>query len=414
MTANHTLVLCFLRGGMDGLTAVASTTDPFYVAQRGTLAVPPPTSTPELSTALPSTAGDWAVPVGVNAILPMYTSGELAFIHGVLNPAPNPGSHFSSQDHMEDGVIAPPNGDGWGARVLNLSASNSPLLGIGIGTILQRTLVNGPRIAPVPDPANYGINGDDTTAGTRLVALGDLFATADQPLQSAAGTAIDGITQLASVSFNPPANNPYPAGSPFGARLQQVQQIIEANVGIETIMLDYGGWDDHSQLGPLPGGVNGENMHLRMKDFFESIAAFHGELANTSCNYTFVFMTEFGRRITTNTNAGVDHGEGSLMGVFANGGSASVRGGEVHTIKPSMTEVGWDGLSAHSVLHPNLGSTSNMLGTCDYRRVLGEVLEKRLGLGVSQIGSPLPGPNIVFPGYNYGVDPDKMPIGIIG
>ncbi|MCP3914508.1 MAG: DUF1501 domain-containing protein [bacterium] len=149
-------------------------------------------------------------------------------------------------------------------------------------------------------------------------------------------------------------------------------------------------------------------MFQRMLDFFSAIAAFFEDMKQNATNecYTFVFMTEFGRRVTANTNAGLDHGAGSLMGVFGPPDDGNVIGGRVYTLQPDEMTPGWLGMAAQSSPHPNGGPSFNVTGTCDYRRVLGEIVEKRLGLSTTQIGSQ------VFPGFAYGMTPTTMPLGL--
>ncbi len=84
----------------------------------------------------------------------------------------------------------------------------------------------------------------------------------------------------------------------------------------------------------------------------------------------------------------------------------NVIGGRVYTLQPDEMTPGWLGMAAQSSPHPNGGPSFNVTGTCDYRRVLGEIVEKRLGLSTTQIGSQ------VFPGFAYGMTPTTMPLGL--
>jgi uncharacterized protein (DUF1501 family) len=88
---------------------------------------------------------------------------------------------------------------------------------------------------------------------------------------------------------------------------------------------------------------------------------------------TVIVMTEFGRRVYENGGLGTDHGRASCM--FAMGGG--VRGGKVYGK--------WPGLKKE-----NLEGPGDLRVTTDYRNVLGEALQKRLGL---ESLSP------VFPGF---------------
>lgn len=96
-------------------------------------------------------------------------------------------------------------------------------------------------------------------------------------------------------------------------------------------------------------------------------------------NCTLITMSEFGRRIEQNNNAGTDHGNGNCMLMLGGG----VKGGEVYTT--------WPGLD-----NAERGDLQSVL---DYRQVLGEWMTTQGGLGsVAE----------VFPGFDY------SPIGFTG
>jgi uncharacterized protein (DUF1501 family) len=75
-----------------------------------------------------------------------------------------------------------------------------------------------------------------------------------------------------------------------------------------------------------------------------------------------VAMTEFGRRVRENSGLGTDHGRAGVMLVLGGG----VRGGKVFAR--------WPGLEPHQLEEPG-----DLRVTTDYREVLAEVVQKRLG-----------------------------------
>ncbi|HEY0000501.1 MAG TPA: DUF1501 domain-containing protein, partial [Actinoplanes sp.] len=71
----------------------------------------------------------------------------------------------------------------------------------------------------------------------------------------------------------------------------------------------------------------------------------------------------FGRRVAENGSHGADHGHGNAMFLLGGG----VRGGRVYAK--------WPGLAPDALLGGDLAATT------DYRAVIGEVLQKRCGVG---------------------------------
>lgn len=431
----HTLLFLFLPGGFDGLSAVAprgagGARDPFYVEQRKV------EGGPQLAIPLPSASNGvvgltdangvplpWMLSEGAAAVLPMFENGDLAFVHGVGLSVENNGSHFYSQDYLEDGTLIPANSDGAGwagrAMIANTAPPAAPWRGMGYGKLLQRTLFGAPGTISIPDLADFDLNGSLSTASLRKLVLEGLYNVSDEPLKSAALNSLEIVDALNTPHlFDEPDPDLYPT-SPFGQQMKRVQQLMCSTLPpLETIMLTYGGWDDHALLGPTPhttANPSSENMHLRMKDLFDTLAVFYAEMQSQgpNTNYTLCFATEFGRRITANSNAGIDHGKGSLMGIM---GSSGINGRKVFTMLPSHggggTTPGWNGLEAHSVLQSGTGmgtsydASYNMRDTIDYRRVLGELFDRRLMFSTVQVDA-------VFPGYAYkSAQPDTHPIGV--
>ena len=86
-----------------------------------------------------------------------------------------------------------------------------------------------------------------------------------------------------------------------------------------------------------------------------------------------VVLSEFGRRLRENDDSGTDHGHGNVMLVLG----GQVNGG-VHGV--------WPGLR-----NDQLYDGADLAVTTDYRRVLSEIIVRRLGNNrLDQ----------VFPGYN--------------
>jgi uncharacterized protein (DUF1501 family) len=105
-------------------------------------------------------------------------------------------------------------------------------------------------------------------------------------------------------------------------------------------------------------------MFNTMRDFSNSLAAFHADvIAPADIGVTVVSLSEFGRNVRENGSAGTDHGRATAILLMGK----SIAGGRVLTN-------GWPGLDK-SVLE----NGQDLKVTLDYRDVLAEVIQNRLG-----------------------------------
>lgn len=188
-----------------------------------------------------------------------------------------------------------------------------------------------------------------------------------EPLRSAATSSLATIDLLESIDFAGylPANGAiYPAGA-FGQSLRSIAAMIKAGIDLEAAQADLGGWDLHNQLGPIDGTMAGLLANLAA-----GLEAFYLDMLGDLDRVVVVVMSEFGRRIAQNGTAGVDHGHGNAMLVMG----GHIAGGQV--------VAQWPGLSNDD--------QGDLAITIDYRDILAEILQNRMG--ATDLAS-------VFPGY---------------
>jgi uncharacterized protein (DUF1501 family) len=279
-------------------------------------------------------------------------------------------SHFDAQRYMEVGKPADVTiVGGWLGRHLSLvppMRTTAPLRALGLANGLQKTLVGAPKTLPIANPASFTIGGAANTMTARQNVLAADYTDAPVPLNAAALDAINTIALLQSVNFNGyVANNgvTYP-NTGFGRALRSVAALIRADVGIEAAQVDIGGWDTHAGQ----GGATGAMTTLSM-DFANSLAAFYGDIVATNARVTVVVISEFGRNARENGSQGTDHGRASTMFVMGQG----IRGGRVLSYGTN-NQAGWPGLAIE-----NLESRQDLRVTLDYRDVLAEIVQRRLG-----------------------------------
>lgn len=357
------LVCVFLRGGADGLNIVVPFGDRFYYENRPSLAI----REPGRSGGALGLDGFFGLHPSLAPLKELYDDRILAAVHATGSEAGRH-SHFDAMDYMERGTPGERKLlSGWiGRHLASLESSNdSPFRALGFGEIIQASLRGPVPATALASISDFHLQGfDEALFQSTLASLysGDTF------LDIQAQTTFGAVSRLAEANpgqYEPSHGAAYPE-SDFGSALRQVAQIIKADLGLEVACIDLGGWDTHEEQ----GGRDGYMADL-LADLATGLHAFYTDLEDRMGRITVVTMTEFGRRPEENASAGTDHGVASVM--FALGGG--VNGGRVFGT--------WPGLA------PDALDEGDLAVTTDYRTVLGEVLQKRLGN---------PNLNEVFPG----------------
>ncbi len=368
-TSRDVIISIFLRGAADGLTLCVPHTDTNYYAYRPTLAVPTPDSgSPNAAIDLDGDFG-FPQPLAVQAppytsLLPAFQNGDLLVVHACGSTDPSR-SHFDAQRFMEVGKPADSSlFTGWLGRHLYSAAPllpNALLRAVGIGYGLQRTLQGGPASLPIPDLDVFGLLGNAGTTAARSTAIGDMYALVADPVKAAAQTTqvtIDLLNTINFAGYAPAGGATYPSGS-FGYAMKTTAALIKADVGVEAVAIDVSGWDTHNNQGVFTGGT----MFTLMDNLSKGLGAFHLDMfSGNGRNVTVVVMSEFGRRPAENGSLGCDHGHGNVMMILGN----HIAGGRV------LTQ--WPGLAPGQLFEGR-----DLDVTTDFRDILAEIVQKRLG-----------------------------------
>jgi len=374
VASRDVIVSVFLRGGADGLSLCVPFGDPLYYTGRPTIAIPRPDST---STNRGIALDDFfALPQGMRFLVPAYQAGDLLVVHGA-GLTYNTRSHFDAQHYMEVGKANDSSvNTGWLGRHLATTSpmkNGASLRGIGFSDGLVDTLKGGPQVLPITDPANYGISGSTSTRDARTAWLQADYAQSIEPARTAAQDAINTINLLRSLNIGAyaPGNGAVYPNTGLARGLRSSAALIKADIGVEAVHLDIGGWDTHTDQNPLNGGMNNQMVQLS-----GALGAFWQDCISSGLtqNVTVVVLSEFGRNVRENGSRGTDHGRATAMFAMGRG----IRGGRVLTSN-------W-----RSLAQENLADRQDLSVTIDYRDVLGEIVQNRLG------NSNL---STVFPGY---------------
>jgi len=361
------LVAIFQRGAMDGLNVVVPHGEKAYYSLRPNLAIPRPNGTGDSAIDLD---GFFGLHPSLSPLKPVYDAGHLAIVHAVGSPDPTR-SHFDAQDFMESGTPGVKStGDGWLNRAMTPEKSASPVRAVGLGPELPHALRGHNEAVAIGSLNDFKVR-DDRGAS----AFQNMYESShDQILNGTGREAFDAVKRVQAVeknAYTPAGGARYPNGK-LGQSLLQIARLIKANVGLEVAFTDVGGWDHHvNEVGAK--STVGQLANL-LTEFGQSLAAFYTDLGDRMNDVTVVTMSEFGRTAKENGTRGTDHGHANVM--FAMGGG--IKGGKIYG--------DWPGLEREQ-----LYEARDLNLTTDFRDVLGELVQRRLGN---------PSLSAVFPGYD--------------
>jgi uncharacterized protein (DUF1501 family) len=354
-----TLVVVFLRGGMDGLSVVVPSEDPNLLAGRPDIAV-------RERSLLPLDRGFGLHP----ALTPLYEHvlrGRLKVVPAIATPDLSR-SHFQAQDCLERGGASAGTTEGWLDRVLAHMDAGTTFRAVALDSTLPRSLTGGQAALSLTRLDTFRLDvGDDQREAT-VQTIAALYDGVDHPIAGDvpdALAALDGAALLANSGYTPGASYP---DNPLGVGFREIAHLIKADAGLRVAALDMGGWDMHSGLGTVDDGTMKRNLEM----LGTCLAAFATDLGDRLDDVTVVTMSEFGRRVEQNGNRGTDHGHGGVALVMGGG----LQGGVVHG--------SWPGLAPEVLDH------GDVPGANDYRDLLGELVGHRLGVSAGDLASVFP------------------------
>ncbi len=382
MARDPILVVVFLRGGADGLALVSPTSDPDFIAARpDELRVMRDGDMAGRVIAQEVAEIDFRFHPAAGPLADLYDAGDLSLIHAAgLKEATR--SHFDAEARIERGLFgsALPPGDpsGWIGRWLLAAAPGGPMPALAVGAARPASLIGAGAavaeslgdlmlakwhwLAPALRArlvSGFGDHGPLSRPMAELVALSDTIGT--RLWSEDAG---DIRPYAPSVD--------YPQDNPVSQPLMTVAQSIKEDLGLRVATVDVPGWDTH---------VGQSGTFYKLTDFLsQALMAFWRDLGPLQQDVSVVVMSEFGRRLRSNTAGGTDHGRGNVMMVLG----PQARGGRM---------LGrWPGLA-----NDELEEGADLAVVTDYRTVLAELLTGHMGLA---------DPGLVFPGF------DAAPVGL--
>jgi uncharacterized protein (DUF1501 family) len=349
------LVCLFQRGAVDGLNMIVPHGDPLYYRERPRIAVP--------ERDVVDLDGYFGLHPRLAALKPLWDAKSLAALHAVGSPDATR-SHFDAQDYMESGTPGVrTTADGWLNRYCqhDREHADTPFRAVAFGPELPRILAGSAPSLALDDLQTFGLRAPQPAARDRLTrAFEELYAgSATGLLSSSSREAFEAVQTLKRVDpaqYQPAAGAEYPRGR-FGKALLEIAQLIKADVGLQVAFADVTGWDTHVNQGASEG-----RLAERLGDFAQALAAFVRDLGDRLRDVVVLTMSEFGRTVRENGNAGTDHGHATAMLVLG----GPVAGGQV---------LGkWPGLDPAQRFEGR-----DVAVTTDFRDLFAEILARHLG-----------------------------------
>ncbi len=393
------MVVVFLRGAYDGLSALVPYSDRDYYAIRPNIAVAAPDGTRDTALKLDER---FALHPALAPLLPLWQEGSLGVIGSAGLPAPNR-SHFDAQYLMEIGLpekSSSPNG--W----LNKLSASSAGSALGVGEANPAILSGQATVKLIPRgdaAARTGVLANEKQRS----ALMDLYSGNDrvsEAFRQGAGSRMQTSQELMNERTARTANSNADMvgmaspqqrrmldkdGAPPSSAAQQAQMNAANNgaadpVGLAldaqhlaTLMrndpqlrlgfLSAGGWDTHANQGNATG-----QLANNLGNLARGLAQLRSEF--DQAGDLIIVMSEFGRTAAENGTKGTDHGFGNALWLIGN----RVNGGRVHGH--------WTGLA-----RGNLNDNRDLPAHHDYRAVLAQALRASFSLPDSQLQALLPG-----------------------
>ena len=360
------LIVIFLRGAVDGLNVVVPYAEQTYYEVRPTIAIGAPGT--DLG-ALPLD-GRFGLNPALASLLPLWTERKLAFVHAAGSPDATR-SHFDAQLFIENGT--PGDGttrDGWMNRLLAaLPEPHGPTDAVSVGPTLPQILRGelpaanlrlGPeaaRLTPLDRP-------EISRAFDRLYAGN---AALSEAYRQARAARVELLGDLASEMQRADNGAPPPNGFPLEAA--RLARLIRRDRSIRLAFANLGGWDTHVNQGKGKG-----QLANRLQPLGDGLAVFAKGLGQDWDDTIVVVVSEFGRTVHENGNAGTDHGHGNVVWVLG----GNVRGGRVYGDWPGLAKA-------------QLYQGRDLAVTTDYRAVFATILERHLGLADDQLVQIFPG-----------------------
>ena len=359
---DNRLVVIILRGAMDGLDVVRPIGDKNFRVHR-----------PDIPNDGLQLTDFFAMHPKLDALMPLWNDGNLAFAHAVSTPYRDKRSHFDGQDLLEAGFgdlesyYDQPVISGWMNRLLTQMSDVHAETAFAVGTE-DLILLKGTA------PSSSWAPGRTLTMSEQGQNFLQRIYEHDPLFHTRAEMAIELSNEvLADLEIDEGADMEDMMQSNLSAARQSQRARALAEFTADQLLqttriaaFSIGGWDTHRAQHRR---INGPLAQLS-----EAIQTLKTRLGAHWEATTVIGVTEFGRTVRMNGSAGTDHGTGGAM-IMAGG---AIKGGKVYGE--------WPGLRSR-----DLYQDRDLMPTADLREYIGMAIRDLFDVQEAKLE------NVVFP-----------------
>ncbi|MFD1744184.1 DUF1501 domain-containing protein [Rhizobium helianthi] len=346
---DHRFIVILLRGGMDGLDLVQPYGDADFARLRPELALTPATGLLDLD-------GFYGLHPAAEALMPLWQTRQLSFVHAVATSYRGGQSHIDAQDVLETGSTDVRSlRSGWLNRALAFIPRSTSRKAVDITTSVELIMAGANQSDIWTTQADFALAQDEAQALLRLYE-------GDAPFHAAMAQALD---------FNPPLPLYDPATRISGAAElgRLTGSLLKDDYRIASFSLT--GWDTHAH--------QKEQFALQASLLATAINGLRDGMGDSAWATTIVLaMTEFGRSVTVNDEGGTGHGTGSV---------AVLSGG---ALQAAQVMADWPGLDESQLL-----GGRDLAPTSDLRELAAALLHRQFDMTPANLSGK------VFPGLNF-------------
>lgn len=350
---NKSLVVIFLRGGVDGLHAVVPTFEDIYYETRPTIA---------LKKTLPLINGFGANPA-MAPLMESWQDGDLGFVHACGLKEANR-SHFEAQHIIERGMASAKNEvpDGWMNRLVSvLPYRSTPSAALTLTPTIPEIFEGKNHVATFDfGTIHKPIALDKKPMQTLFDKLYNNDDVLSQMYKQARAAREEILQKIKSdIAISDP-NSISTKG--FAKDASMLGTLMRHDPTMQTVFLSIGGWDTHINQGAESGMLS-----KRLGDLADGLAALKKSLFDRYKYTRIVVFSEFGRTLHENGTGGTDHGHGGLFWIMGGG----YKGKTIQGTWPDLVD-------------DNLQPLRELQVTTSYNDLLSEVIGRHFDLSPQQ------------------------------